>query len=220
MTPPQAILAAERAEICRLARRLRPDGLVVETSGNLSARHGELVAITPSGLDYECLTPERVAVVTLDGAVVAGELAPSTELPIHLAAYARTGAGAVAHTHSPFATALACARDELPPIHYLLAELGGRVRVAPYARFGSPALADALADALQGRFAALLRNHGAITIGQTPAGAYSRAVTLEWLCALYARACALGEPALMSDPELEEAIAGMAGYGQAVARPR
>ena len=211
-------LAAEREEVVRHARRLRPDGLVVGTSGNLSARRGELVAITPSGLDYDELTPELVCVVDLAGEVVDGELAPSTELPMHLAAYERTDAGGVVHTHSPYATVIACAEEELPPIHYLLAELGGRVRVAPYATFGTPELARAIGGALAGRCAALLANHGTLTVGDTLARAYARSVTLEWLSALYVRARGMGEPSLLDDAEIERVAERMAGYGQAAPR--
>jgi L-fuculose-phosphate aldolase len=211
-------LASERAAIARHARRLRPDGLVVGTSGNLSARNGDLVAITPSGLDYDELTPELVCVVDLAGEVVEGDLEPSTELPMHLAAYEQTDAGAVVHTHSPYATVLACAADELPPIHYLLAELGGRVRVAPYATFGTEALARAIAGALEGRSAALLANHGTLAVGPTLERAYARSMTLEWLSALYVRARALGEPRLLDDAEIELVAERMAGYGQAAPR--
>jgi len=208
-------LAEEREAIVRLAQRLRPDGLVSGTSGNLSARAGDLVAITPSGLDYDELRPEHVCVVALDGAVVEGELAPSTELPMHLAVYARTPAGAVVHTHSPFATAVACVLDELPGVHYLVADLGGPVRVAPYATFGTSELARSMEAALEGRSAALLANHGTITVGDGLDRAYANAVLLEWVAALYVRARALGEPRVLDADELARVAERLKGYGQA-----
>ena len=211
-------LARERADVVRLAGRLRPDGLVVGRSGNLSARRGDLVAITPSGLDYDDLDPDLVCLVTLDGAVVEAALEPSAELPMHLAAYRRTGAGALVHTHSPFATAVACTEDELPPIHYLIAELGGGVRVAPYATFGTEELGERIAEALEGRAAALLRSHGAITIGDTLDQAYERSLILESIAAIYVHARALGVPKPLPDEELAVLAERFAGYGQE--RPR
>lgn len=208
------LLGRERDEVVRLARRLRPDGLVVGTAGNLSARCGDLVAITPSGLDYDDLDAGLVCVVGLDGTPVECELAPSAELPMHLAAYRRAGVGAVVHTHAPFATAISCAEDELPPVHYLIAELGGAVRVAPYATFGTEELAAGLAAALEGRNAALLSGHGAITVGDTPAKAYERSLILEAIAAAYVRARSLGTPRRIPDDEVAVLIELMAGYGQ------
>jgi L-fuculose-phosphate aldolase len=206
-------LAAEREAVVRLAQRLRPDGLVVGTAGNLSARAGDLVAITPSGVDYDRLEPELVCVVDLEGAVVEGELAPSTELPLHLAVHTRAPAGAVVHTHSPAATTVACVEDELPAIHYLIAQLGGPVRVAPYATFGTRALARSVAEGLAGRQAVLLASHGTITVGDTLDAAYANAVLLEWLAALYVRARALGPPRELGEAELAEVARRLEGYG-------
>ena len=212
-------LAGEREDVVRHARRLAPDRLAVATTGNLSVRRGSWVAITPSAVPYEELRPELVSVVSIDGARVEGELEPSSELPLHLAAYRGTGAGAVVHTHSDYATVVGCTDDELPAIHYLVGDMGGPVRVAPYAGFGTDALAAEVARALEGRTAALLRNHGAVTVGVTLARAYARALVLEWLAALYVRARAHGTPALLTDEELSDAVAAMASYGVAPAIP-
>ena len=201
------LLESERELIVRHARRLRPDGLVVETAGNLSVRSGELVAITPTSVDYDDLDAGLVCVVDLDGMVVEAELAPSSELPMHLAVYHETDAAAVVHTHSPYATALAAVVHELPAVHYLIAELGGPVRVAPYATFGTAQLARSVAAALDGRAAALLESHGTLTIGGSLQQAYSRSILLEWLAALYYRASLLGEPRLVPQLELER-VAG------------
>lgn len=209
------VLEAERAAIVAHARRLRRDGLVVGTSGNLSARAGEYVAITPSGVDYDELTPQAVCVTDLDGRRVEGELAPSTELPMHLAVHRRRAPGAIVHTHSPFATALAAVVDEIPAVHYLFADLGGPVRVARYATFGTDELAESAAAALGGdRFAVLLRNHGTLTIGDSVAQAYARSRLLEELAALYHRARLLGEPHVLDPDELARVARELGGYGQ------
>ena len=207
------LLASERAVLVRYAQRLRSDGLVVGTAGNLSSRAGDLVAITPSGVEYEELVPDSICVVGLDGGPVDARSEPSRELPMHLAAYRAADADAVVHTHSPYATALATVADELPAIHYLIADLGGPVRVAPYATPGSDELAAGIVRALAGRTGALLRNHGAITVGKSLQQAYSRAVTLEWLAALYLRARLLGEPSVLPDDELERLRELVQSYG-------
>jgi L-fuculose-phosphate aldolase len=201
-----------REAVAAYARRLVGDGLVVGTAGNLSVRLDDRVAITPSAVPYEELTPDRVALVALDGTALEGD--PSRELPLHLAVYRETDADAVVHTHSAWATALACTADELPAVHYLVAELGGPVRVAPYATPGSEELGQALLPALTGRSAAMLASHGAVTIGATLEQAYARALLLEWLCALYARARSLGEPRLIAATEVDRLADLVKTYGR------
>src|SRR5579862_6549828 len=134
------MLERERERIAAAARRLAEEGLVMGTAGNLSERAGELIAVTPTGGVLAELSPSEVAVVDLDGRQRDGQLAATSELGLHLGVYERYRAGAVVHTHAPFATALACVLDELPIIHYHLLALGGPVRVVPYATFGTPAL--------------------------------------------------------------------------------
>ncbi len=197
------LLEAERTLIVHHAGLLRPDGLVVGTAGNLSTRTDDLVAITPSSVDYDELDPGLICVVGLDGEIVEAARATSSELPMHLAVYGATDAAAIVHTHAPYATTLATVVEELPAIHYLIAELGGPVRVAPYATFGTDELAGGVVDALDGRSAVLLGSHGTLTIGESLEQAYWRSVLLEWLAALYYRATQLGEPRLLPIEEIE-----------------
>jgi len=193
-------------------------GLVVGTAGNVSARAGELFAITPSGLDYAVLTAADVGLHDLDGTAVDAPLAPSSELPLHLAVYAATDAGAIVHTHSPAATAVSLLVDEVPPVHYYVAMFGGAIPVAPYHPFGTPELGAAAASALAGSRGALLANHGAVTVGANVAEALELAVVLEWLCDVYLRAAAAGTPRVLSPEALEQAAAALAAYQ--AARPR
>jgi L-fuculose-phosphate aldolase len=195
---------ADREDLVAYARRMAPDDLAPGTSGNLSVRRGELMAITPSGMPYERMTPADICLVrTPDAALLSGRR-PSTETPMHLAMYQASHAAAIVHTHSPFVVALSAVLDELPAIHYAMADLGGPVRVAPYIRFGTDQLAASAAAALAGRSAVILRNHGALTCGPTLARAYERARTLEWLARVYWYARLAGTPQTLSESALTE----------------
>jgi len=192
---------------------MRADGLVVGTSGNVSVRVGDLVAVSPSGLSYDSMTPATVGVHRLDGSPVDAPLRPTSEMPMHLAVYARTDARAIVHTHSTSATVLSTLVDEVPPIHYQIAMFGGPVRVASYATYGTDELASAMVAALEGRTACLLGNHGAITYAPTLDAAYSQAAYLEWTCEVYLRASAVGEPRILPPEEIETVRRKLTTYG-------
>jgi L-fuculose-phosphate aldolase len=211
-------LASARAGLVKYGGRLLADGLSVGSAGNLSLRVGDAVAITPSGVAYPDMQPADICLVTPAGDQRGGDqlagdhagrpVTPSSETPMHLSIYAATSAAAaVVHTHSPEVVALSASRQELPAIHYAITALGGPVRVAPYQRFGSDQLAAAAVAALDGRSAVILRNHGAVTYGADLAQAYHRALLLEWLARAYRLALAYGEPALLSEAELDEVAA-------------
>ncbi|MEA2312391.1 MAG: L-fuculose-phosphate aldolase [Solirubrobacteraceae bacterium] len=210
-----------REQVAAASRRLAAEGLVRGTSGNVSARAGDgLVAVTPTGGVLGELRAEQIPVVGMDGAVVEGELAPTSEVFLHLGVYERYGAGAVVHTHAPVATAVGTVLDELPCVHYELLALGGTVRVAPYRTFGTPELAEAVLEALDGRVAALMANHGAITYGDDMAQAVERALLLEWACTVYWRAAAIGEPRVLGPDALGAVGAAVAERGYGSTRPR
>jgi len=214
------LLADERRAVVEHCRRMVADRLVVGTSGNISARRGDLIAVTPSGLSYDELTPQLVGVHRVDdGAPVDATLPPTTELPMHLAAYRATGAAAVVHTHSTAATAVATLVDELPSVHYLVAMFGGPIRVARYATFGTPELADSVTAALDGRTGCLLGNHGTVAVGDGLPQAYARAQYLEWLCDVWLRAKAAGEPRILDAAEIDRVVAKLSTYGVTGARP-
>ncbi len=218
------LLEREREEIVHACRNLSAAGLVVGTAGNVSIRAGGLVAVTPSGVDYAELAARDVGVHRLDGTPVEAPLAPTSELPLHLAvygAYAGAGAGeagagtaAIVHTHSVAATAVSTLADELPAVHYYVAMFGGTVRVAPYATYGTDELAGNAVQALRERTACLLGSHGAVTIGPDLKTAYDRGVYLEWVCDVYLRAAAAGTPRLLPPSEIEAVAAKLASYGQ------
>jgi L-fuculose-phosphate aldolase len=195
------MLERERERVALAAHRLAADGLVIGTSGNVSARAGELVAVSPTGADLSALEPEQVAVVDLDGHQQDGELEPTSEIDLHLGLYRRFDAGGVVHTHARFATALACVLDELPVVHYGLLALGGPVRVAPYATFGTPELAQATLAGLEGRTAVLMASHGTLAYGHDVEAAVANSRLLEWGCELYWRAAALGTPRVLDESQ-------------------
>jgi L-fuculose-phosphate aldolase len=207
-----------REDVAAAARRLAHEGLLVGTAGNVSARIGDLVAVTASGVTLAGCRPEDVTVVTSGGTVVEGELRPTSELSLHLGIYADRGdtrTAAVVHTHAPYSTAAACVLDELPVLHYQQLTLGGAVRVAPYATFGSPELAASVRAALEGRQAALMASHGSVAIGSSLEAAVENALLLEWLATLHHRAAALGTPRALTEEQQSAVIeaAVSRGYG-------
>lgn len=198
------------------ARRTAADGLVVGTSGNVSARVGDTVLVTPSGVPYDRLRPEDAVGVDLEGRQVLGSLAPTSELPLHLAVYTNTGARAVVHTHAVHATAVSTLVDEVPLVHYAAALLGGPVRTAAYALYGTRELAGNMLTALRDRTGCLLRNHGTVTYGDTLDEAYDRTAQLEWLCRVWLTASSVPghRPALLSEAQLREVRDALENYGQ------
>ena len=199
--------AATVAGVAAAARRLAAEGLLIGTAGNVSAAvpDSPLVAVTATGVVLADCGPEDVTVVDRDGAVIAGSLEPTSELDLHLAVLASSGAGAVVHTHAPYATAVGCVHDVLPVLHYQQILLGGEVRVAPYATFGTPELAASVVEALRDRRGARMANHGAVSHGATLDKAVENALLLEWCCRLFVTATSIGTPHVL-DQEQQTAV--------------
>jgi L-fuculose-phosphate aldolase len=208
----------ERRALAEACHRLAAEGLVIGTAGNVSVRQGDSVVVSPTGCVLADVAPEEMSVVALsDGRALEG--APTSELGLHLGVYrAMDWTGAVVHTHSPMATAVGCVLDELPPIHYGMLALGGSVRVAPYATFGSDELHRHVLAALDGRTAALMRNHGTLNCGASLDAALDGALLLEWACSLYWHASQLGEPAVLGEEQLADVAAQVQRLGYGVAR--
>jgi L-fuculose-phosphate aldolase len=214
------LLAEERQALAEAGRRLAARGLVIGTGGNLSVRAGDLVAVTPTGGALGELTADQMTVIDLDGAVADGDLAPTSEVPLHLAIYRGTFAAAVAHTHAPTSTALGLVTDEIPLVHYGMLNLGGVVRVAPYACYGTDELAAHVVKALEYKQAALMRNHGSIATGSTLAKAVDNLELLEWSAQVYHQALLASAvtgraPRELTQQEQEDVITAAltAGYG-------
>ncbi|WP_186385939.1 class II aldolase/adducin family protein [Stappia sp. TSB10P1A] len=207
-------LAARRA-IIDACLKMNATGLNQGTAGNISLRHGEGFLVTPSGIPYEAMRPEQVVPVHFDESY-SGDWLPSSEWRMHFDIYAtRPEAGAVVHTHSVHATALSCLRREIPPFHYMIAVAGGRtLRTADYATFGTRELSRAMLAALEGRSACLLANHGMICFGQTLDKALWLAGEIETLCRQYVIALTAGEPAILTDTQMDEVIARFGSYGR------
>lgn len=203
-------------EVVATARRTTEEGLVVGTSGNVSARVGDTVLVTPSGMPYDALGPDDIVGVDLEGRPLIGHRSPTSELPMHLAIYRATDARAVVHTHAVHATAVSTLVTELPAIHYMMGALGGPVRVAPYALYGSDELARHMLAALRDRTGALLRNHGTIVYGDTLRQAYDRTAQLEWMCRVWLTASAVPghAPTLLTPTQLKAAGERLRTYGQ------
>ncbi|WP_324760769.1 class II aldolase/adducin family protein [Haloarcula montana] len=206
-----------RNAICEYGRSLLEDDLTTGTGGNLSARLDEdHIAISPSGVPYEEIAPSDVPVVRTDGTVVEGEIDPSTELPMHLEVYEqRPDVGGVVHTHSPYATTFASLGEAIPASHYLLAFTGTEVPVAEYETHATQALGDAAVEALGDSYnATLLRNHGVLTADDSLEDAYTVALMVEYCARIHHQACAIGEPEILPDEEIDRLRGKLDSYGQ------
>lgn len=203
---------------CREMNRL---GINQGTSGNVSVRVPGGFLVTPTGIPYDVLSPALMVEMDFGGRH-AGDVEPSSEWRFHRDILAsRQDANAVVHCHAMFATTLAIARLDIPPLHYMVAAAGGAtIRCAPYATYGTQELSDAALAALEGRRACLLANHGMIAIGADLAGALALAVEVEALAAQYWRSLQVGGPKLLSGQEIEVVLGKFETYGRQPARRR
>lgn len=191
------------------------------TAGNVSVRVGaDGFLLTPTALRYDVMQPEDLVHMRLDGTHT-GRREPSSEWRIHRDILRRRkDMGAVIHTHSGYATTLACLRRDIPPLHYMVTLFGGdSIRCAEYATYGTQELSDSVLRALDGRGAALMANHGLIVLGPTLERALALTVEAETLAMLYCRTLNIGEPVLLTPGQVEEARAKLSKYGSS-RRPR
>jgi L-fuculose-phosphate aldolase len=211
------LLEKERAQIVRFGKKLLAARLTSGTGGNLSIlnRERNLIAISPSGVAYEEMVPSDVAVVDGDGTTVEGSRKPSSELDFHQALYRkRSDITAVVHTHSVYATTMACLNWEIPAVHYLVAFSGHKVPLAPYATFGTPELARNVAEHIGECNALLLANHGLVAIGANLDTAFAVADEIELVARIYYQAKSIGQPVILPEEEMSKVIEKFATYGQ------
>ena len=202
-------------KVLATARAMNASGINRGSAGNVSARCAGGFIITPTGMAYDACTADDMVKVGADG-TPSGPRKPSSEWRFHRDIYAaRPEAGAVVHTHSPFATALACQEMGVPAFHYMVARFGGAdVRCAAYATFGSQELSDAIIAALADRCACLMAHHGMVVFGRDCDHALALAVELETLCEQFWRVLQLGAPKLLPADEMTRLLAKFASYGQ------
>ncbi len=206
-----------RQQLVDIMRAMAERGLNRGTSGNVSARLGAGMLVTPSGVTPDRLTPETMVSLDADGRPAPGALKPSSEWRMHQGLYARRpDVDAVVHCHARHATILACAGRPIPPLHYMVA-VGGKAHVplAPYATFGTDALAQGVVDALDGGYACLMANHGLIVAASSLERALAIAEEVEEQAAVYWGTLAIGGPNLLSDVQMGEVFRQFRGYGQA-----
>jgi len=213
-----------RAAIVAQSAAMEKAGLNAGTSGNLSARLGETMLITPTAVPYDLMRPEMIAAMPINGEYGswAGPLSPSTEWRFHLDIFrARPDVGAIAHFHPPFCCALAMLNKPILAAHYMIASFGGPiVKCTKYAPFGTKELADLVVEGLGDRNAVLLGNHGALTTGSDLAAAVFRARELENLARMYYYAITAGRPAILSDEEMARIIERFRSYSGGVEAPK
>lgn len=205
-----------RRDLIDTVRRANALGINRGASGNASVRCGRDFLVTPSAVPYDTMEPDDIVAMRFDGSWEAGrdDRRPSSEWRFHrdiLAA--RPDVEAVVHVHSAAASALACLRRDIPPFHYMVAVAGGTtIRCSRYATFGTQALSDAVLEALDGRTACLIANHGQIATGGSLEAALALAVEVESLAETYWRAAQVGEPVLLDDDEMARVLDRFARY--------
>jgi len=206
----------QRRRVSELGRRLLERDLANGTMGNLSAREGDRIAVSPSGTPYEDVTPETVPVVALSGERIAGDVAPSSETPMHRIVYRRReDAGGIVHTHSPYASTFASLGREITASHYLIGFAGHEIPVTEYATPGSEELGELAAEALgDDHDAVLLGNHGVLTVGATLDGAFETAEMVEYVARIHYRALNVGEPEILPEDVVEDLIEKFDSYGR------
>ncbi|MEI2635478.1 MAG: class II aldolase/adducin family protein [Methylotenera sp.] len=203
-------------QLLKVAQKLAELGLNKGTAGNCSMRYEDGFLVTPSGMGVEEMTPRDMAFVDFDGLAEKGKK-PSSEWRFHRDILQnRPEIGAVIHTHSQFATTMACLHKSIPPFHYMIAVTGSdTIRCAPYALFGTQVLSDHALAALYHSKACLLANHGMICLGRDLDDALAVTVEVENLCEQYWRILQINpNPPLLTEAEMCEVFQQFKGYGK------
>ena len=213
------LLKNERKKIVEYGIKTFNSSLNSETSGNLSIynRNENLIAISPSGIDYLKLNDKSIVIIDINGNIVQGQYKPSSETDFHIALYKkRNDINSIVHTHSIYATTIACLNIEIPAIHYLIAFAGKKVPIASYAEFGSPELAKNICKKIKYYNAILLANHGLVSLGLSINSAYLTAKEIEFVARIYYQAKNIGKPVILSDNEMEKVKEKLKTYGDKI----
>lgn len=205
-----------RQAIIDTCKEMNTRGINQGTSGNISARVGKRMIITPSGIPYDSMTPDMLVSISLKGkGKNKGPYPPSTEWQFHQALLrSKPEMHAVVHAHPVHCTALSINRSEIPACHYMIAIFGGNtVPLADYALFGSQDLADHVTGAMASRHGCLMANHGAVVVGETLEKALWRMEELEVLARAFIVSQSIGTPHILSRGEINEVLGAVANYG-------
>lgn len=211
------LMIEEREQVVEYGKKLVTSRLTKGTGGNLSIYNREkgLFCISPTGIDYFEIKSEDVVVLDLDGNIVEGNKQPSSEVEMHRIFYAnREDIDAIIHTHTMYATTLACLNWSLPPVHYMVALAGLDVRCAKYATYGTKELAQNAFEAMTDRYAVLLANHGLLAGAKDLANAFNITEEIEYCAELYYRTRAIGEPVILPEEEMKLMLEKFKTYGQ------
>lgn len=209
-------LDAERTTVSDLGKQMLDQGLTKGTGGNISARSGDHVAISPSGMAYDEISSDDVPIVDLEGNQVAGDRKPSSEYRMHTGILRkREDVGGVVHNHSPYASTFASLGEPVPASHYLIAFVGDEIPVAPYETYGTAELAESALEALGDEYnACLLENHGVVSVGETAESAFEVALMVEYCARIHYQAVSIGDPNIIPDDEIDTLLDRFADYGQ------
>lgn len=212
------LLEKERLDVVEYGKKIAREGLSSGTSGNISIynRSMNLIAISPSGIDYNETRPEDIVIVDKDGRIVDGDRKPSSELNLHIEMYkVKNDCNAIVHTHSMYCTVFASLRQPLKAVHYVIGDANSsEVLCCPYETYGTKDLAISAAKTIGDSNAVLLANHGVLTCGRNIESAFSLVKTLEYCAELQYRCMAIGNPKVLSDSEMDRVIEKFKGYGQ------
>lgn len=204
------LLLEERKQIVHYLRKMLTSGLTVGTGGNISIHNVEknLLAVSPTSMDYFEMEPEDIVITTMEGEIVEGSRKPTSELSFHIALQnLREDIHAVVHSHPVYSTTIACMNWEIPAVHYLVGFSGYKVPLAKYATYGTKELADNIVSAIGENNAVLIANHGLLSVGKTIQSAYTTTEQIELVAQLYYQTKSLGNPVLLTKEQMDAVLA-------------
>ena len=211
------LMKSEREAVLAYSKRLLSSGLVKGSGGNISLGNPDksMIAITPSGIVYDVMTIEDIVILDLDGNLIEGKRKPTSEMAFHLALQnLRPDIHAVVHTHSDYATAMACLGWALPPVHYLIGYAGNEVPIAPYATYGTQELSDNICSVIGEGNAVLMANHGVVCVGSSLDKAFTTAEMVEYVSHLYLLTKSVGDPVILDKHQMADVLEKFDSYGQ------